>query len=512
LFWFAVFTLAPALAQAEPAPQPSSEQATPAPADSTAGPKIPEKVAGRTDFLLSLTTLDALRKKGTITEDEYNAALRDLITVGSRAKSEPTFIVGRFFTTLYGFLQMDFIHDTQRYAADSAGNSNLNLTGTRAADLGRSVMTPRGTRLGLRFGAPDFHGVRMSGNFEMDFLGNEPGAPPRSSPAPSLAESAFFTQPVPRIRHALLKADTDYVTLWIGQTWNLMAFQGAFIPTSVQFPGLPGALFGRTPQIRLSHIFDAKAVSVEVAAAALRPPQFDSEIPDLQGGIKFNVNGWTGVQTIGATGTTISPASIAVTGATRTFKLATSTTGDATASVTGNALAINAMIPLIPAKERGALSFIVLGGFTTGSGYGDLFTNLNGGIVNIGRPSGIAPIPPSGIDPYAALQDVDLGMVGFDNTGTLRTIDWQSLTLTGEIHFGPAILAGTFSNLVSGNIDQFQNNQNAWYHEWFWDANLIADLTPSFRMGAEFARTFQRRLSGTAGNNSRLIVTGWFLF
>ena len=62
------------------------------------------------------------------------------------------------------------------------------------------------------------------------------------------------TNTSPRIRIALVQADTDYVTLSVGQTWNVMAFAAAFLPTSVQPQGLPGQLFARNPQLRLSHL------------------------------------------------------------------------------------------------------------------------------------------------------------------------------------------------------------------------------------------------------------------
>src|SRR5207302_1052985 len=250
------------------------------------------------------TTLEALRKKGAITEDDYNSALRDLISVGQRASSAPTFVVGRFVTTLYGYLEGDVIHDSQRAALDSyGGNPTLQLPGT--------------------------------------FLG-----------------------------------DNGFVTLSIGQTWNLMAFAAAYLPTSVQPQGLPGQLFGRNPQVRLSHIFDAKVFSVEAAAAAVRSPQFDAEMPDLQGGLKFNINGWTGVQSIGSTATVISPASIAVTGGTRKIKMATTVSGTnapTSDTVNGNVVALNAFVPVIPATQRGPFALSLLGEAGGGTGMGDRY-------------------------------------------------------------------------------------------------------------------------------------------
>ncbi len=42
---------------------------------------------------------------------------------------------------------------------------------------------------------------------------------------------------------------------------------------------------------------------MEIAIAASRPPQRDSYVPDVQAGLKFNLNNWKGVATAGGTGT-----------------------------------------------------------------------------------------------------------------------------------------------------------------------------------------------------------------
>jgi hypothetical protein len=501
--------LAPAVARSDPAtPDPAAQQSTP-PAG-TAAPQVPPKLAERTDFQLTLTTLDALHKKGMMTDEEYAAALRDLITVGQRAATSPTFVVGRFVTTLYGYLEGDAIHDSQRAVNDGfGGHPTLLLPGTVQGDNGRTTFSSRGTRLGFRFAAPEVSGVRVRGNFEMDFVGNAPGSP--SARPPTISEANFFTNPTPRIRHALMQVDSDYVTFWIGQTWNVMAFAAAFLPTSVQSQGLPGQLFGRNPQIRLSHIFDAKAFSAELAVAAVRPPQMDSEIPDLQAGLKLNANAWTGVQSIGSTSTTISPASVAVTGAYRTFKLATApavngTNTTATSSVTGSVIAVDAFLPVIPAKERGGLAISLLGEATTGSGFGDLLSGLTGNIA-IGQPTGIAAAT------YAPFQDIDAGLAAWDKNGILRTINWRTLLLDAQISYGKVILAGNYSNVYSDNADQFNGVTGApWFHQTWWDVNLIVDPWPGVRFGLEYARTLQRRVGGALANDSRVFFAGFFLF
>jgi len=526
----AALMLAPGLARSdpgspEPKPEPQGQQGGTAPSEATK-PKVPPELANRADFTLTLTTLDALHKKGMMTDEEYNAALRDLISVGMKAATSPTFVLARFVTTFYGYLEGDVIHDSQRVVTDGyGGHPTLNLNGTFAGDNGRTVFGSRGTRLGFRFAAPAVEGVRVRGLFEMDFVGNQPINPAspatRAGSATSLAgtEANFFTNPTARLRHGLLQVETDIVTLWVGQTWNLMAFEAAYLPTSVQTQGLPGQLFGRNPQVRLSKTVDLKAVSVEVAGAAVRPPQMDSEIPDLQGGLKINVPTWTGVQSIGSTATTISPLSVAVTGAYRWFKLANATTfngvatgtnQNATTNVNGSVIAVDAFIPVIRATQRGTPAFSLLGEYTKGSGYADLFSGLSGGAA-INAPTGVTTAQ------YAQFVNIDAGNVGWDTSGILRTINWRTVLLDAQFSVGNWVLAGNYSNVYSDNMLSFTGAN--WYQQVWWDVNLIWDPWPGVRFGLEYARSLQRKVPSTnpsssnkLANNSRVMFAGFFLF
>src|SRR5690349_17424661 len=129
--------LAPAVARSDPASPDPQEPKSGAPAGA-ASPTVPPKLAERTDFALTLTTLDALHKKGMMTDEEYAAALRQMISVGERAATSPTFVLGRFVTTIYGYLEGDVIHDSQRVVSDSyGGHPTLNLNGTVPGDNGR---------------------------------------------------------------------------------------------------------------------------------------------------------------------------------------------------------------------------------------------------------------------------------------------------------------------------------------------------------------------------------------
>jgi hypothetical protein len=433
-----------------------------------------------------------------------------MIAVGARAAGQPTFVLSKFVTTFYGWLQGDFVHDSQRFGVDQyGGNPTLNVTPPNSTE-GRTSFGARGTRLGVRMSAPASANVRVTGNVELDFLGNQPsttGSAPRNAAATPLSEDSFFTNAAVRIRQAVVKIDTPILTVWIGQTWDVVAFQAAYFPTSVQYQGLPGQIFGRDPQLRLSHIFDAKTVSLELAAAAVRPAQIDSEIPDFQYGAKFNVDSWKGIQTLGATGTTVSPASVAVSGAVRKFKIQTDVAGTKFSNATGKVVVGDAYIPILPASKVGGLSLAFNGEAAIGTGDADLYTGLNGGAA-FGAPPGVTAAQ------AAAFQDVDPGLVGFTPNGVLSTVDFRTYIAGLQFHGGPAILAANVSQVYSKNIQEFPSAApvTTWRRQTWWDGAFLVDVTSGVRLGVEYAQTRQYRLTGQTGKDSRVFASGFFIF
>jgi hypothetical protein len=88
-------------------------------------------------------------------------------------------------------------------------------------------------------------------------------------------------------------------------------------------------------------------------------------------------------------------------------------------------------------------------------------------------------------------------------------VNWRTLLLDAQISYGKVVLAGNYSNVYSDNIDLFNGN---WFHQTWWDANLIVDPWPGVRFGIEYARTLQRKVGGALANNSRVFFAGFFLF
>src|SRR4029079_14893858 len=106
-----------------------------------------------------------------------------------------------------------------------------------------------------------------------------------------------------RVRHAYMRLETPVLDLLDGQTYHLLGWQNYFFGASCAFLGLPNQLFNRTVQLRASHTFGSTWINVDLAAAALRPAQRDSALPEGEAGLRIAFNRWKGMTTPGSGGT-----------------------------------------------------------------------------------------------------------------------------------------------------------------------------------------------------------------
>jgi hypothetical protein len=498
--------------------------------------------------LVDFVSLRMMREKGIITEEEYRSAREEIgaSTGDARADDATSLVVGKWSATLYGFLEGDLIFDSTQSFNDSAGNALVqrpigspapagSIVSQYAGSNARVQFGVRNTRFGLRMRAPEFHRVRASGTLEMDFLGFD---------QPS-TEAATFDNPTLRIRHAYLKLETPIVDLLIGQTWHVFGWQPAYFPSSVQIQGLPGELYERVPQVRLSHKFGGDLASLEIAGAALRPPTRDGGVPDFAGGLRFAFEKWRGVQTSGATSTVSAPASIAVTGDYRDFRLPEfSQQPTQTVELSTAAIAVDAFIPIIPRKidhKGNALS--ISGEFAYGGGIADMYTGLTGGmvlptIVNL-TGSNSAGGYPGTIDPGMVEFDngpaaapgcpAGLGVPGATSCHDLHAILWMT-TIAGIQYYLPGVnghiwLAANYAHTESPNIGDFTqttapNNLQSNYpqqasvrkSEDFVDGNIFFEPLASVRIGLEYAAFIDHYVDGVTATNHRAQVSGFFLF
>lgn len=433
--------------------------------------------------------------------------------------------------TIYGFVEFDGIYDTTRSFNEAEGSGLIQRTyvAVKNADgsqtnymnqlyhNGRAQFTARNSRIGVKVAAPEFDGMRPSAALEVDFM----ASPSSGIGAPgNVSEGSFYNNGVFRTRQAWLKFESDYIDLLAGQTYYLFGIQPSFQPCAVEYLGLPNMIFGRTPQIRLSHTFRTDPVNVEIAVGAMRPPQRDSNLPEGQGALKILINGWKGIHTPGSGGTTADPLAIGFSGAYRRFGVDTFMASPITSStkVTGWGLAADLLLPIIPVtgpKDRGN-ALTLNGEFTIGAGDGDLINGTNGGSK---MPTALPVVAPATTGaPYTA--NVDNGMVVYDAAGNLRAIKWRTFIAGVQYYLPPSGRAfvsanytqGNSSNIVTVNADGSNNKTSVITKSQYFDGNFFFDIVPAIRLGLTYHYAVQTYGDGNKPRNQRGMGSFWYFF
>jgi hypothetical protein len=420
-----------------------------------------------------------------------------------------TFGSGGWSASIYGFAELDIMSDSTQSFSESATNNTLARQNTPAGDNPRTQLTARNSRLGFKIQAPQWGEIKTSAVVELDFFGE-------SQLTTKQGES--YTAGPARMRHFYAKVETPIVDVLAGQYHDLFAWGGAgFYPNTVAFLALPGEIYHRNPQLRLSKTIKAGAIDFEIAAAAVRPVQRDAVMPDVQGGLKLDINGWTGASVPGASRPVAAPMSLAVSGVARRFSVtdfAQSPANPQTGS--GYGIAANAFIPIIPAKTADLSNALSLTGeFTTGAGISDLYTALTGGVGFPALPNpnmfAAAPVYTPNIDP---------GIVTFDASNQLQAIKWTGVVLNAHYHLpiadGKKVwLSGTYSFLKSSNsvaLTPIQGRPFVFDRAQYIDANLWWGVTPAVQVGLSYQRTQQTFGDGAVAHNNRGEGAFYFFF
>jgi len=416
-------------------------------------------------------------------------------------------MVGSKFTAdIYGFAEFDAILDSTQSLNEIAGNSVIAKSGTFVGDHSRLNYSARNSRLGFKFKGPDSEDIRTSGILEMDFLGNQP---------PTATDAQLLTNQTFRIRHAMLKVETPFVDIMAGQYWQLFGWQSYFFPNTVEIMGVPGEVFGRAPQFRLSHAFKTDDITLELAAASSRSPQRDGGIPDTQGGLRFLLNGWKALHTANSTGTAIDAGGIGVSGVYRRFRVnefAAST--DTARGKNAGGISVDALIPVLsPAGGKRGQALTLTGSYVRGTGIADLYTGLVGGI---GYPALPNPAMTTPAPPYTP--NIDPGLVTYGPGGDLHSIDWQSFIVGAQYYLPPSgtvWISGNYSQMDSPNIDKYTTAATSpkviKRSQWA-DGNLFWDATKAVRFGAEFAWFKQKFVDASTATNYRGQFSAFYMF
>jgi hypothetical protein len=307
----------------------------------------------------------------------------------------------------------------------------------------------------------------------------------------------------------------------LGQTWSPFGWQANYLVTSVQEPGLPGQLFQRTPQLRVSKTIKMGDTSIELAVAAVRPPQMDSGTPEGVAGARLVLGQRTGLHTLYMSSTAIQPASIGVSADLRRFRIAELATAPRRAnSRIGGGVAFDAYLPIVPAtKERKDNALSVVGELAIGRGTSDLYTALGAaGTSN-------AAVPPAnpGDPPGTYAPNFDPGLAAYDAAGNLELIKWTSY-MAGVEYYPPGVegRVGIFANyghMQSANADQFGGANvmdpalgRTRSNESFYNAGCFFDPTKATRIGIDGALYDDHYVDGTKAKNYSLMSSAFLFF
>ena len=453
------------------------------------------------------TTLRILREKNIISQGEFDSALRDLHeAVGLRGADSATLVLGRWKTTLYGFVQADAMwHSTQSFN-DFGSNFQVARPGTAAGEHSRMEASIRDSRIGVRVQAPELAWFRASAVFELDLLG------PTGTIGSTITENSYFVNPDLRVRHAYFKAETPIVDILFGQTWHLFGWQPNYVPAVIQWPGLVGELFARTTQLRISKTIKTKPVTIEMAVAGMRPPQRDSSFPEFEAGFRILFNKWTAVHTNYMTSTTTMPASIGISGDLRRYTLPEfAASPQTTNSQFGMGIAVNAFLPIIRGtKEHKDNSLSILAEFVTGQGINDLYTGLTGGVATQTPPS-VAGMPASTFN-----AGVDAGLAVYDIYGNLQLPRWTTFVVSMEYYL-PKVggRVGLFANVSRSQLHDPQlygSGAKVRDNEMFYNGGFFVDIIEAVRVGVDYGRFDDQYADGVHAINDAVQLTGFLFF
>ena len=328
--------------------------------------------------------------------------------------------------TFFGTIEADYMSDSTRSYNENIGRDIVARSDTYEGTVGRTQFSMRNTRVGFLLDSPRLGVVSPSAVFQGDFAGNQPRHavrdPRRARSDRRSPENAYYNSPTFRIRHAYLTLRNPYVDVLAGHTFDVFGFQNYYLALSLM--GLPNQISTRTTQFRLSRSFGAGGpISVDVArrggaARAARlagaglhgrrpllPPRLEGDHDagqrgdDRRAAVAVGVGHHPPVQgqrVHAAAGAELEPHRSA--GACRR-------------------ICSRPIIPAANANDRGNRLSLV-GSFVIGTGIADLIS-AGGNARFPTLPNSMQENPPP---EYTA--DIDNGLVTFDTTGVLHTIDW----------------------------------------------------------------------------------------
>ena len=414
--------------------------------------------------------------------------------------TSPASVPGSWRTRLYGFVELDAIHDSTQSFQEASLNALVAPRGEYIGDNARTQLTAKNSRIGLLIQAPDFGRIRTSGQINFDFFGAQPT---------EVTENDFYVVGTMRLRHAYLRLRTPVIDVLAGQHPTLLGWGGAgFYPGTVAFLGVTGQVYHHDVQLRLSKTLGGESISLETAVAAVRPAQRDSEVPDLEGGVRLALGRWLGRTIQGNDRPEIVPLSVGVSGLYRRFAVAEyRDVPRQSRSAMGWGLAVNTLIPVLAASSADDFTncLTLTGEFSMGTGMADRYSFHTGGARFQALPNPRALLIPPIYRP-----NIDNGLVTFDADENLKTINWRAFVVGGQYYLPVPVLrvwvTALYAKITSDNIAELTplpNHGDIITRSELMDGSLFVGITPDVHLGFSLQQTTQKRGNGPTPKNIR---------
>jgi len=416
---------------------------------------------------------------------------------------------------VHGFVQQDIINDSTVGFAETVGNGTVAKDNAFGGDNGQTQMSERNSRFDF-LAKQSFGGWDTKGYFELDLLG--PGLANNYGGAAGETEQKFYDQPIVRMRHAYLQADNDGWSILAGQYWSLFGWNMDYVLPTVTEAPVMGPLYYRVPQLRITKTFGSdKDTQIQLAADIERPDQLDSQVPNIDFGIRWVENDIKGQFCQSTGGQKLMPLSVGL--GIRNSLISWDSLASAggnnlndNQSVWGSSVAADVLLPVVPASEgKDDVSCVIQGEWTYGAGDTDAFNGGNSfGLAAFAATAGTANT--TNLDPGIAQLAA----------GNFTLVQLESLTFSLQFSLPKSI--GTIISLGRGEL--FSPNVNpaagaTWNDDTCYFVNVMQDFTPSIRAGLEYSTYDTHYLAafggigGTQFNDAidnRIQLSTWYRF
>jgi hypothetical protein len=438
-----------------------------------------------------------------------------------------------FDMTFYGFAQFDAMHDSTQGFQDTVLLNKIPRSSSFAGQRGRTQFNLRNTRIGMNFSAPEWNGIKATGNIETDFSGNQgnPAYPPGaaqpnggvSTTQYANTEQNWYGSTGLRVRLAWVKVATDIVDIQAGQQYFLFGLSPYFLPATDAFLSVPGNPFGRGLQFLVSKTISSDDFGLDIIVGALRPPARDGEAPDGEGAVRVWFPKWKGLGSHGGGQASAQAMQIGASGMYRHLTFSPFSNAGLTPNTgrnTENGYGINGdlWVPIVPGTAEDLSNALTLyGQFSMGTAIADMFAGLNGNYTWPTLPNSTMGGMPANV-PYTTSL-IDSGLVTYDLSGVSHTIDWMGyiagLQYALPVENGKLFrISANYGHMESANLKDLapKNFAGAYDKIDYVDANLFIGLGGAAQFNLSWQGTFQKFLDAGNEVNHRFELSAAYFF